>query len=193
MMGKRSSSDRFELGLLADRSVDHAVELGELLALAEAGAPWPDVRLDDATLFFESGGRDWMPLHWVLGDLASLAQQFEAAFERLRSGEIAIVRSAVDDRPVVGYFLLEPRGDEAAVSLFYPPTHLRYVYPTAGARGAELYAFVANHRAELLIRPPEHRNPRDIIEAAIPLVVLLEALVREAKRARRVVALMTGE
>ncbi|MCU1502611.1 MAG: hypothetical protein JWM12_1965 [Ilumatobacteraceae bacterium] len=192
-MATSTRVNRFELGLLADRSVDKAVALADLLELHEQSTPWPAVRLGDATLFFETHGRDWMPLHWVLGDLAALGTQFADAAVRLRRGESAIVRSAVDDQPVVAYFLFEPSGSDVVVSLFYPPAHLRYVYPTAPTRGAELYELVADHRAELLTRSPEHVNPYDILAAVIPGDELIDALLREVDRARQVVALIGND
>jgi hypothetical protein len=177
MTSSSEPSERFELALLADRDTNKPVALSDLLGRAERGEAMPNVRLDDATLLFESAGHNWMPLHWVLGDVAELGVQFEAAGERLGRDEIAIVRSAVDDRPVVDYFLFEPDSPEVVVSIFHPPTELRYVYPTAGAlrralrirRCASLRATRARARRRPRVRHPRRthlpRRPRAFARA----------------------------
>jgi hypothetical protein len=182
------STDRFELGVLANDSVDQPVSLAELLERADAGDPLPDVDLDQATLFFESDGRDWMPLHWVLGDLEDLGLQFEAAAARLRSGKVAIVRSSVDDRLDVDYFLFSPAAGAITVTTFQPPEALRFVYPHY-AGGADLYEWVEDNLADLADRALDDENPSDIAGATMPSEALVAALEREATRVERVVAL----
>jgi hypothetical protein len=187
-MGGASLADRFELALLADRRGDRAIALAELLDRSAKGTDWPDVRLRDTTLLFVTGGTDWMPLHWVLGDLAPLGRQLTAAATRLRADEVAIVRCAVDDRADVSYFLFEPDEAAVSVSLFRPPADLRYVYPTSPAHGARLYDYVTRHRSSLLTRPVDHDDPGDILGATAPRDWLVAALEREAGRAKDVEA-----
>jgi hypothetical protein len=181
--------DRFELALLADRSIERPVVLSELIARSARAEPWPDVRLDDTTLLFETGDTDWMPVHSVLGELAHLAPQLAAAAERLRTGELALLRPAVDDRGGIGYLLFEPDGAEIAVTIVDVPSRLGFVYPTAGARAEELYAYVREHRRELLADAARRGAPHDIVGARMARDELIAAMEREAERADQVLAL----
>jgi hypothetical protein len=184
MSGPRSL--RFELALLTGREAEPPVALGDLLDRTAGDAP--AVGVDNATLLFEADGVDLMAHHWALGELTSLGQQFAAAATRLRAGEIAIVRSAVDDRDEVTSFLFEPFGSDVVVSQFLAPRALRFVYPTSPARGPELYEHVREHRDELRAPGTDH----DIVGVTVPLAALADALEREADRAARVVARLTS-
>ena len=181
--------DRFELALLADRSTERPVVLSELIERSARAEQWPDVRLDDTTLLFESSGTDWMPAHSVIGELLHLAPQLAAAAARLRRGELALLRPAVDDRGAVGYLLFDPDGSEIAVTLIDLPSRLQFVYPTAGARAEELYAYVGEHRRELLAEAAARGAPDDIVGARMATDELIAALEREAQRADQVLAL----
>jgi len=180
----RSRSLRFELALTGRHEDDAPVALVDLLDRPAGDVP--PVSADNATLLFEVGGVDLMPHHWVLGDVAVLGVQFRAAASRLRAGDPAIVRSAVDGRDEVTSFLFEPAGTDAVVSQFLAPRELRFVYPTSPARGPELYEYVREHRDEL--RPPG--TAHDIAGVRVPLDELADALDREAERAARVATLL---
>lgn len=186
-------NDRFELGLIVGTNLHTHVALGALLDLDAQGEPWPDVRAENTTLYLECGGRDWMPLKWVLGDLPPLGRQCAAAAARLRAGQIALVRCAVDDRDPVAYFAFVPDATgRTAISLAYPPGNLRFVYPTSPARGAGLYAWAEANPDELLARsgPPD---PYDIVQAPFATGALIDALERESARAAAVAELLAAD
>lgn len=183
---------RFELALLADRSIETWHTLDEILGRAAGEEPLPNVRLDDATLVFETGGRDRMPTHWVLGELRSLASQFDRCVERLQAHQVGIVRSAVDDRPEVAYFLFEPAPHDdghAAVSVFSPPPDLGFLYPNTG-RGLALYDYVENHLTEITEREPD--GDHEFVNVKIEHRTLVSSMALEAERARRVIDVLNA-
>jgi hypothetical protein len=177
---------RFELALLASHGGAAPIALEAVLS----GPPAPALRLDDTTLRFEVDGTDLLPQPWVIGNLVALGRQFAAAADRLRDGQVAIVRSAVDDRLDVTSFLFEPIGDDVAVSVFQAPRELRFVYPDSAGRGGELYAYVHEHR-DVLAAPPGDEAAA-FHGVVVPAAQLIDALDRESDRARRVAALVAS-
>ena len=201
MSDRTNDSVRWELALVIPGR-QAAVTLAELIDRVgpETDVPEVDVDLDvdldldldQATIVFETGRHGWIPFPVIFGDLGALGRQCGAAADRLRAGEIAIVRSAVDDRDGVSYFLFEPDGRRTLVSRFAPPSHLQYIYPTSPARGAELYAFVADHRDDL-VGTAGSGGDVDVRRVPCSGDAIATALQRESDRARTLIGRMVPE
>lgn len=152
-----------QLGLIVDEFEETFVSLAEYLDTGEPVDWEPNPELGTllvASDQFSSGGND------IWGDIGRLSEQFHHAADRLENGEFALVRAAYDDQPRPPFLLIEP-GDVARLSCFVIPASSIYVIypsPRLDYRTETLYAYVADHRDELLTGQPgtDHVRFREI-------------------------------
>jgi hypothetical protein len=172
-------SDRVELGIWTPGGDFMTVRA--YLEAADAGeANWRP-ELEDSILFLEAGGREWLGSTWNLGALETIVAQLEAAADRLAERRRAIVRSAVDDQPIVPYLLWEPSDDRVAVTLFFiEGNELNFVYPPDD----RLDDYVAEHRDRLVSGLPDHLRAEAFEGVSLPYGLMCASLRRETALGR---------
>ncbi len=177
-------SYRWQLAIFNPEEEYTLVTVEDYLQLREDGQVEWIPELDDSALFLETSGREWMAYEWNLGDLGSLVLQFEEAANRLEKGEVALVRSGVNDQLAVPYLLLEPAGDlDVQISLFFiEDVSFSSIYPVSKISGepSVLYQYVLEHRAHLLGSPEGSQSNDKLHLLPFPKSVLLPSLRREA-------------
>jgi len=169
-------SDRIELGVWTPEG-----DVMSVRQYAEASeASWRP-SLEDSALLLESGGREWLGANWNTGRLEGVVEQFEAAADRLERQRPAIVRSAVDDQPVVPYLLWEPAGDRVDVTLFFIEDYeLAFLYPP----DERLDEYVAEHRDVLVSRLPDDLRAEAFENVPLPYELTCTSLRRESALGR---------
>ena len=153
------------------------IPLSEYLCSHDDGkADWiPDT--DACSILLESRGREWIGLNWNFGDLDLMIFQFEAAWNRINSGQKAVIRSGIRGLDHLPYLLLDPSpGAMTFISLFIDESLIRQLFPINGINGSseDLYKYVQENQVKLL------SNRSDFREVEFPTRLLLESLEREA-------------
>jgi hypothetical protein len=170
---------------------DRVMAVGDYLRGRETGAISWEPDLADSALILWVGGIERMAENWNLGEFVLLLRQFEALVPRLRQGQEAIVRSAVNDQPVVPYLLFEPAGQHVRISLFLiddPPHGYDYPIDLHPGMGQQLYTYVAAHKARLLAAGNDDTEQFRALPYA--KTALLENIERENARGRQLLALL---
>jgi hypothetical protein len=93
-----------------------------------------------------SGGEPSWPAPIVVGDLARVTFQMGAADLRIRDGDLAVVRIAIDDYPVGRFLRFRPDGDTVDISLVNvtdPDIAYRYPVDREGLAVPEVYEHIA--------------------------------------------------
>jgi hypothetical protein len=160
----------------------------EALAQAEAGELGFTPYLGMVNLDLTVGGVRRWPSRAGIGDLARLCLQAEAAADRLAADQVALLRSAVDDGPVGGYFLFEPAGEQARVSMLSiadPDWSYRYPVDRRGRPVEDVYRYVAEQRDTLLVPIDEAWQDVFFADLSVPRDLLIDSLRREAAAGRR--------
>ena len=113
-------------------------------------------------------------LDWNLGPVAVLLRQLDAAVVRLRAGQPALVRSAVDHHQGVPCFLFAPvdgasriRVSELQVARVSSAAGLGAAYPVDDPQAEELYAHVLAHRETLLEAHLLEGQSDDVIDGLV--------------------------
>jgi hypothetical protein len=178
-------SFRFQLAIY-DRTFSHLIPVEEYLR-ADDELRWRP-SLDDCGFFLECQGREWLADTYNMGNLALVVRQMEEAAARLARGDEAIIRSGVLDQDEVPYMLFEqPFGGLIMLSLFFiEDSSMRHSFPIEGFSGSgqDLYAYVREHRDELLAQPA---GPRAKMFKSLPCPAaeLVHGMEREAKLGRQ--------
>jgi hypothetical protein len=163
------------------------VPVAEYLAQRRDGAadwsPYLGLVGLDLTVAGEALWPSWKPI----GDLARMAFQFEAAARRLRDGEQALARIAVDDFPIGGYLRFCPDGDRVSVSLINvsdPEVAYRYPVDADGSAVTEVYARIAGLTAEEASAAQQESGLPDLGDLSMLRDALASDLAGEAARGR---------
>lgn len=96
-----------------------------------------------------------------LGDLARVAAQLGPAADRLRAGQRALVRSAVEGVPEAVFVMLEPDDGEVVVVLGATDANpWAWWYPDDASVSDRLHDEVARHRDKMVARQPRFEPAR---------------------------------
>lgn len=186
-MPRAITKDRFQLALYINNQGD-AKPLADLLSKVRRGLLDRPPYLGQITLLLESAGRRWWESHASIGDLARIAAQVDVAQQRLAAGQIALVRSAVDDGHVGGYFLFEPIDDATVhismLAIDDPSFSYRYPVGRDGRPVEALYAYVEPRIAELKRPVSIDFAEGYFAQAPFERATLLRAMAREARLGR---------
>ncbi len=159
------------------------VTVADVLAAADAGRPLPDVSPSFASMSLVLDGTERWGARLSLGALGVLVRQLPPARARLADRMPALVRAGVMDVPAAGYVLFEPAGDDVVGSLARTHDLAVTAWFPDGSHGDELYAYVAEHREELV--------SESVVEPQrMTRLGLLEDLERETALGRRAVELL---
>jgi hypothetical protein len=133
-------------------------------------------------------GRERLGDRPSLGPLQFMAPQLEAAADRLRNGEIALVRSGVLDQEPGLYLLFEPatEGTTTISLLAIYEMSMLFPVPPESAESRMIYDYVREHRNECIA---EARKWYDLTEVPVSSLMLIEALKRESTVARALLAM----
>jgi hypothetical protein len=125
-----------------------------------------------------------------IGALGPIVAQLPQAADRLERGELAVLRAAVFDVPPASFVIFEPAGDAVVAVVGASPELSDPVWMPDGPAADGLYAFVAEHREELVAA----LRSEAIAPQTIDRETAAACLRREAELGARVVALLgSGE
>ncbi len=139
----------------------------------------------DATFSLIVDGIERVGEAWSLGPLERLIRQLAYVRDRLTQGHWALLRSGVEDRLPVPYFLFEPQGETMKISEFFiAEIAFGTLFPDEDAgNGQRLYAHVAGHREALL----SVRDPDTFREVSYPRAALLADIAAQLEAAAQLV------
>lgn len=145
---------------------------------------------EDATIIFEWDEHEWIANTWNFGCLHYLISQFEAAYQRLSRGDMALIRSGIMENDVP-YLLIELASDNTiSLSLFLMDNpSLAFTFPIEGISGysADLYDYVASHRTKLL-KAAAAMGDEHFVALHCPHAALLDSLKREVDLGRHLLS-----
>jgi hypothetical protein len=180
-------ADHFGLAVY-DGNSERTMPVSDYLALAEAGDPPFGTYLGLVSLDLTVDGHRYWPARASVGDLARWAVQLDAAADRIEGGLPALVRSAVDDGAVGGYFLFEPNGETIRISMAAiadPDFSHRYPVERSGAPAGDVYEYVLTHRDEVLRSIDDEWSDVFFTDVLFPSDALVVSFRREAAAGRR--------
>ncbi|OJV24588.1 MAG: hypothetical protein BGO26_18615 [Actinobacteria bacterium 69-20] len=185
-MSESMADDRLRLLLYRGTGGD-TVPLSEYLDQHRRGeADWTPY-LGMVALDLTVGGESLWPSRVGMGDLARWTLQMGSASDRLRRGEPALVRIAVDDAPVGGFFLMRPDTDVVRISVVDvtdPDMAYRYPVDHQGMPVTDVYECVEAAAAEATDQDPTEADLPRFRDIPFPRERLIEDLAGEARRGR---------
>lgn len=177
----RQDSSHNDFRLEFYRSADRQfVSCEEYLNRYRAGDTGWTPSLEYMNLSLVVAGKEWTRNRRGAGRYPDLLPQLSAVCRRLQQGDVALLRTAVEDTDVGTYFLFEPKAWEVSISLFYIADenfYIRYPIPDPGPNAAALYEYVRVQRASLLV--PETNLAYRFTELPFPRDQLIAAMKRE--------------